>query len=673
MKAIILAGGFGTRLRNVTGDLIPKPMVDIYGKPFLEHQIRFLKKQDIEDIVIAVHHRADEIKSHFRNGGNFGIKITYSDEDKPLGTGGAIKNAEKYIDNTFLVLNGDSYSKINLEEFIDFHKRKRGIGSVALKEIENISDFGTVKLEGERIVSYNEKSETGKGIINCGLYVLEPQIFDYIDNESHVSLEKIVFPRLAKEKKLFGYMYDGYFMDIGKPETYKQFKNDFLENIAMFSDSGIREAMHKMKDNGTDLIIVTDRNKKLLGVLNNRILTNYFMEKHGNLDDQIKNASQFPEIVASEDDSEERINEIFKGDTNRLPILDKSGRVTDVKFRSNLVTVKMPSVSGKVPLRISFAGGGTDLPEFFEKYGGVVISSTIDKYCHATINKRADYKIILNSDLENEVVLDHNNLQYDGGKYDVVKAVTNLIKPDFGFELYLHNDIPPGRGLGSSASLAVLMTKLLGELKGGYNDEEVAEIAYRAETKELNIKGGKQDQYAAVYGGFNWMEFSNGDKKIIHPLRIDEEVKNELNCRLILSYTGDHSSLTQQANLGKSISENEIVDKLNNLKDIAGKIKDCLLSSTPSLEKIGGLLDESWAIKRSISGISNSYIDNLYNVALKNGSYGGKLLGSGGGGYLLLAYSPKKRNQMINSLEKEGGEVMNFNFVSEGVKTWKSN
>jgi len=204
-----------------------------------------------------------------------------------------------------------------------------------------------------------------------------------------------------------------------------------------------------------------------------------------------------------------------------LPIVDKNGIVKDVRFHVEDVKKEhYPAICGKSPLRISFAGGGTDLPYFFEKYGGAVVNATVDKYCYGTIIKRADSKIIINSELVDDIILDSiESIKYDG-RLDLVKAIIKIMKPEFGFELYLHNDIPPGRGLGSSASLSVLVISLLNAIQGTQlNDYKIAEIAYKAEREELKIKGGWQDQYACVKGGFNFMEFGN-EKTIIYPLRL---------------------------------------------------------------------------------------------------------------------------------------------------------
>src|SRR3989344_2433749 len=165
MKAIILAGGFGSRLREVLKD-VPKPMALIMGKPFLEHQILFLREHNITEIIIAVHHMADTIKTYFGDGRRWRTKITYSEEETPLGTAGAIKNSEKYIDDTFVVLNGDSYSGINLTEFINFHTSKRSIATMGLTSSKESMHYGNVIVRENKIADFVEKTENKEGLVN---------------------------------------------------------------------------------------------------------------------------------------------------------------------------------------------------------------------------------------------------------------------------------------------------------------------------------------------------------------------------------------------------------------------------------------------------------------------------------------------------------------------------
>lgn len=671
MKTLILAGGFGTRLRSVIGEEIPKPMAMIAGKPFLEHQIRLLREQGLEDLVLCLHHRSDVIKSYFGNGRKLGVEITYAEEESPLGTAGAVKNAQRYVKDTFLVVNGDSFSKLKVDEFLEFHKNKRGVASMSLVSAADVSHYGEVVLDESRVKSFSEKGSAKRGLINSGFYIFEPRIFDYIEAERNVSLEREVFPRLASEGRLFGYSYEGYFIDIGRPETYAQFKIDALEDLMASTDISVRQALGIMKKRGKESLLIVDAEKKPLGVLNDHLLRDYIVEG-GDLDRPVSEAMVTNlEKVGRVGDSEEKIREMLMSGTRHLPILDERGKIVDIRFRAEEIKCDVfPVVRGKSPLRISFAGGGTDLPQFFESYGGVVISSTINKYCHGTAKKRADSKIIVSSDLaEEEMILDAKKISYDG-HLDLVKAVVKVLQPDFGFDLHLHSDLPPGRGLGSSASLAVLVARLIGQLQGvEYTDERVVDIAYRVEREEMKNPGGLQDQYAAAFGGFNFMEFSR-DKKIIYPLRLKANTINELGAHLTLCYAGmQHSSKKQQEALEGAISTEEVAERLGKLKDIAIEIKDALL--TNELSRIGDLLHESWLRKKELErGISNGRIDELYETGRRNGASGGKLLGAGGGGYLLFYHAPEKRNQLVRALRGAGGETVDFEFESRGAEVW---
>ena len=675
-QAFILAGGFGTRLQGVVKD-VPKPMASIAGKPFLEHQIRFLKKNGIEDIILGIHYKSDIIKSYFGNGLRQDVKITYSEEETPLGTGGAIKLAQKYIDKPFLVLNGDSYSDVDLRNFIDFHKSQKTLGSIVLQEMNSNSHYGEVKMQGDSVVEFKDKSSQDKGLINAGIYLFEPEIFDKIPPSKKISLESNIFPGLVKNHGLSGFIHNGYFMDIGRPETYSQFKKDFLKNLQSPTNISLREAMKKMYDIGSEILFMVDESDKFLGLLTDGVIKRYLIGG-GSFEVQVSDAMiTDPERLVRVADSEDKIRDFLQEGVKQLPVLDEEGRIYDIRFRTEELKKKeYPTISGKTPLRVSFAGGGTDMPSFFEEHGGTVISTTIDKYCRITAKKRGDSQLIIDSDMVNgETILDTGKLEYDGGPFDLIKSVYNLVNPGCGLDLFLKNDISPERGLGSSASFAVLLTKILGKLKGSeFGDEELAEIAYRAETKELGIKGGKQDQYAAVFGGFNWIEFENGDKKIMHPLRIKEDTLNKLQNHLTLCYTGgQHASKFQQKLFENKYKKDKVnmIEILNKIKEGAKITKEYLLSPTPNFQGIGEVLHQSWlAKKESSANVTNKKIDDIYEIGLENGSYGGKLLGSGGAGYILFFHPPEKRNKLERALIKEGGEILGFNFENNGATIW---
>ncbi|MEK6889149.1 MAG: sugar phosphate nucleotidyltransferase [Nanoarchaeota archaeon] len=675
-KALILCGGLGTRLKETVSDL-PKSMAPVAGRPFLEYQIKFLKAQGITDIILCVSHMSEKIKSYFGSGIRLGVDITYSEEQTPLGTAGAIKNAENYLDDTFIVLNGDSYSQINILDLIEFHKMKRALCTLSLAESLEAQFYGSAVMDGNKIVGFSEKSTNPKAeLVSRGIYVMEPAMLDHIPKDKKSSLENEIFPSLVEKSMLNGILLKGYFADIGRPESYKAFKEKVLTTLALGQNNTIKDALKIIHGGEINLIMILDNERKLAGVLTDRIIKSFLLSG-GNMADPVSRAMRFPSRIAKSTDSKDSINEILLSGVNSLPILDELGRVVDVQFRQeSFEDIKFPVLRGKAPLRISFSGGGTDIPYFFEKYGGSVISVTINKYCYATIVKRADKKIIIDSDLTSRkdvVVSSIKDITYDGN-FDIIKAIIKILKPNFGFELYIHNDIPPGRGLGSSASLSSLVIRMLSNLMSrNYTDYEIAELAYKVEREELGIKGGWQDQYATVTGGFNFMDFSK-EKTIIYPLRLKEHVINELDSRLLLCYVGkSHNSGEVHESQEKSFTENEEEKSksLQNIKEIAIKMRDSLLMD--KLEDFGELLHTSWEIKNSLSDkISNSRINELYNIGIKNGAQGGKLLGAGNGGYILFFYDPKMRNKLKKSLEECGAEITDFSFEFEGIKIWES-
>jgi len=208
----------------------------VLGKPFLEYQIEQLRKYDVIKIVLCVGYLAEQIKSYFKDGTKFGIDIRYAVEKEPLGTAGALKKAENYLeDKAFLVLNGDSYSGLDITKFIQFHRKKRGRGTILLTRVSQGQDYGLVKIdEDDRITGFLEKSAkiSSGSIINAGVYLLEPEVLNYIPEGRRISLEREIFPYfLEKNLPLFGYLTSDYFIDIGTPQNYAQIQKD-MKGIA---------------------------------------------------------------------------------------------------------------------------------------------------------------------------------------------------------------------------------------------------------------------------------------------------------------------------------------------------------------------------------------------------------------------------------------------------------
>jgi D-glycero-alpha-D-manno-heptose-7-phosphate kinase len=330
----------------------------------------------------------------------------------------------------------------------------------------------------------------------------------------------------------------------------------------------------------------------------------------------------------------------------------------------------------KAPLRISFAGGGTDVPPYPEESGGVVLSATIDKYAYGTLQLRNDKNITVTS-LDYDIVAKYHvddEFVYDGS-LDLVKAVLSNMCSDNGqgLDFFMHSDAPPGSGLGSSSTVVVALIGLIQHWKRlPLTNYEIAKLAYHIERKELGIEGGMQDQYAAVFGGFNFIEF-DASAVIVNPLRVDNEVINELEYNLLLCYTG---KTRLSANIINTQVDNYIRGKedvliaMDELKNITLEMKAALLQGR--LSDFGHLLHEAWKNKKKMAKqITTSNIDLLYETARENGALGGKILGAGGGGYLMLYCPFDKKHIIAEELEKLGGQAIEFSFDYHGLQTWE--
>lgn len=227
-KAVILAGGIGSRLSPVTLE-IPKPLIPIHGKTLLEHNLAFLKKNGIEEFYLSVGYMKEMIKSYFGDGSEFGVRITYIEEEEPLGTAGPLLLAKEHLNEPFVCMNVDNLLKADVKEMEKYLERKDATAVIALKNINDASGYGLVKTEGEKIVSFSEKASVGEGMISAGLYTLSSDIMDYI-KPGYCMLEKDVFPKLAEEGKLYAYPFEGQWFDTGTFERWQRVIEEWEDN-----------------------------------------------------------------------------------------------------------------------------------------------------------------------------------------------------------------------------------------------------------------------------------------------------------------------------------------------------------------------------------------------------------------------------------------------------------
>jgi D-glycero-alpha-D-manno-heptose-7-phosphate kinase len=333
-------------------------------------------------------------------------------------------------------------------------------------------------------------------------------------------------------------------------------------------------------------------------------------------------------------------------------------------------------IRAKAPLRISFAGGGTDVSPYMEERGGAVLSTTIDKYAYSTLRLRNDATVTLTS-LDYDVVAKYQidqPVSYDG-KLDLVKAVVRELgtnNQSQGMDIFLHTDAPPGSGLGSSSALVVSLIGLFKHwLHLPLTNYEIAERAYQIERIDMGIQGGRQDQYAATFGGFNFIEFSK-DAVVVNPLRVPPDVLNELQYNLLLCYTGStrlSARIIETQVQGVVQRDAKAIAAMDDLKQIAKDLKNALLQGR--LIDFGALLHEAWMNKKKMAlQITNPHIEELYQVARENGALGGKITGAGGGGYMFFYCEFGKKHVLAEKLEQHGAQVVDFNFEAGGVQTW---
>jgi D-glycero-alpha-D-manno-heptose-7-phosphate kinase len=332
----------------------------------------------------------------------------------------------------------------------------------------------------------------------------------------------------------------------------------------------------------------------------------------------------------------------------------------------------MRAIHAKAPLRVSFAGGGTDVPPFPEQEGGLVLSATINRYAYGALAPRSDNHISLES-VDFGLSLDYpedEEILFDG-RLDLAKAAIRKLGRG-GYDLFLHSNAPPGSGLGSSSAVMVALIGLLKEFHGQpLTDYDVAQMAFDLERKELGIQGGLQDQYAATFGGFNLIEFEQ-DRVIVNPLRISPDVVHELEHNMLLCYTGQTRSsdhiIEHQTKRWTGGDEHALAG-LRAGKQLAVAMKNALLQRR--LTEFGELLGTAWEEKKRLSSkISNEFIDHAYEAAIKEGALGGKVTGAGGGGYMLFYCPFQRKHRVANALISLGTEVTEFEFTSNGLTTW---
>lgn len=338
-------------------------------------------------------------------------------------------------------------------------------------------------------------------------------------------------------------------------------------------------------------------------------------------------------------------------------------------------------IRARAPLRLGLAGGGTDVSPYCDVHGGLVLNATVDRYAYAVIKTLDEpYVRFIATDQQKEKVKPTSEPLSLNGKMDLHKAVYNEMIQRYNsgnpipMELSTFCDAPAGSGLGSSSTLVVVMIRAFAELLNlPLDDYAVAHLAFKIERIDCGLQGGRQDQYSATFGGFNFMEFYADDRVVVNPLRIKNWIVCELEASLVLFYTGvSRESARIIADQSSNVNSGSVdaIEAMHGIKREALAMKECLLKG--DFEGIVESMRLGWENKkRSAKTVSNSHIEMVYNAAVDSGALAGKVSGAGGGGFMMFFVPPDKRMDVFRALARYEGQISNCHFTKHGTQAWR--
>jgi D-glycero-alpha-D-manno-heptose-7-phosphate kinase len=337
-------------------------------------------------------------------------------------------------------------------------------------------------------------------------------------------------------------------------------------------------------------------------------------------------------------------------------------------------------IRSKAPLRIGLAGGGTDIVSYYNLYGGHVLNATVDLYAYCIIEPADNGQIIFNAadiNIVQEFASQPNlaissSLPLHAGVYNRIVSGYLNGRP-LSFKMTTFSDAPAGSGLGSSSTMVVAIIKAFVEwLNLPLGEYDIADLAYRIERIDVGLAGGKQDQYAATFGGFNFMEFFENERVIVNPLRLKRWIRNELEASLVLYYTGisrESAKIIDEQIEHTKRGDNKNIEGMHEMKRQAVLMKEALLKG--DFASFSRCLLNGWAAKKNAAAsISNSFLDGIYQYAMDNGAESAKISGAGGGGFMMIYCNPCNRVSLIRALKKKEGMVITPSFTEIGTQAW---
>jgi len=341
----------------------------------------------------------------------------------------------------------------------------------------------------------------------------------------------------------------------------------------------------------------------------------------------------------------------------------------------------MTMVRARAPLRLGLAGGGTDVSPYTELHGGYVLNATIDRYAYATIKALDGEQLrFIAADQQTEKVKQIDEPLQLNGKLDLHKAVYNAMIGTYNkgvalpIEMTTYCDAPAGSGLGASSTLVVAMVRAFAEfLNLPLDDYTIAKLAFQIERVDCGLGGGRQDQYSAAFGGFNFMEFYEGERVVVNPLRIKNHIICELEASLLLYYTGvsrESARIISSQRDNVMHGEASALEAMHGIKREALSMKEALL--TGNLAGMVESMRQGWeSKKRSARTVSSELIDQVFDAAIQAGALAGKVSGAGGGGFMMFYVPPEKRMAVASTLLRHGGQVSNCHFTKHGTQAWR--
>jgi len=460
-------------------------------------------------------------------------------------------------------------------------------------------------------------------------------------------------------------------MYFNKLNKIKFRKNTLIKKVLQsFNETAV---LTEMKGFG----IIIDSNDRCIGVITEGDIRR-FLIKGGSVYDTINKSINYNFIVIKNNYTYHNILRSFNNKIASLPIVNDQGKLIDLlnysEFKNAYITDDQRIIRARCPVRISFAGGGTDFNEFINYNQSSILTSSINKYCTASILVRKDNKVnIISKDLNLKYSANNISEIKMGGKLSLIKATIKLLNPKFGFDLETYAEFSPGTGLGGSSAI---VSAIIGGFNYFRNDNlydlyKIADLSYQAERLETGITGGWQDYYACIFGGFNVINFKKDDV-LVNPIKINRETLLELEYNLMFFRfkSTRSSSLIQQKNIKKiKQSKQKFTNNSKLMLEVTSEMHKCLLKG--NLKRFGDLLNKSWQLKIKLSSeVTNKKIDDLNDLAISNGALGCKLLGAGKTGYFLVYASPIYQKNIKKLLEKKGLLSDNFKFTERGLEIW---